>query len=410
MITEPGAHIPTAKVPAAGAPVPDAGLLADIDRRARVFAQAGRTNIGFPGATDFDYSPLAPLLCTQLINNVGDPYVDGVAANHTKDLEREVVGFCADLLRAPDDDRWGYVTSGGTEGNLYALYLARTLHPTGIVYHSDAAHDSIGKALRLLGMDSVRIRTDEWDSLDYLDLAGQIALRRHQPAIVVATAGTTMHEAVDDVRRTTHILDKLAVRDRFVHVDAALSGIPLALLDPDVRPGLDFADGADSVTVSAHKYFGSPAPAGIVVTRASYRDRVARSTGYTGSPDATIGGSRSGHAPLILWYAINLHGISGLRARADAARELAAYAHQRLADLGWPAHRHPLAFTVALATPPARVLNKWVLVSHGDWSHLVTIPGVSTQVIDRFIQDLAAAMPTPRVPRQRLAPDVEGAP
>ena len=41
------------------------------------------------------------------------------AEPNVKDLEREVVRILADLFRAPPDDRWGCVTSGGTEGNLY---------------------------------------------------------------------------------------------------------------------------------------------------------------------------------------------------------------------------------------------------------------------------------------------------
>ena len=86
------------------------------------------TNIGFPSALDFDYTELAPFF-GYVLNNIGDPYVDGVAGRHTKELERDVVEYFADLFHAPPDDRWGYVTTGGTEGNASGLHLARTLHP-----------------------------------------------------------------------------------------------------------------------------------------------------------------------------------------------------------------------------------------------------------------------------------------
>jgi histidine decarboxylase len=150
--------------------------------------------------------------------------------------------------------------------------------------------------LRLLNLDAVRIRTDHWGEIDYDDLTKQLDRLRHRPAMVVATIGTTMTEAVDDVRRISAILDNLAIRDRFIHADAALSGIPLALLDPHQRPGFDFADGADSISASGHKFIGSPMPCGIVVVRASHRDRVVHTGEYTASPDATISGSCSGHA------------------------------------------------------------------------------------------------------------------
>jgi histidine decarboxylase len=347
-------------------------------------------NIGFPGATDFDYAELADLLTRHLLNNVGDPYVDGSGLNHAKAFEREVVGFCADLFRAPLGDRWGYVTTGGSEGNLYGLWLARSLYPDALAYVSDAAHRSVVKALELLGMEYVLVGSDWAGEMDYGDLADQVARHRHRPAVVVATAGTTMTEAVDDVREVSRVLRALAIRRRFVHVDAALSGIPLALLDPDGRPGFDFADGADSVAVSGHKFLGAPFPCGVVVVRASDRDRMTGPVRYTGSPDSTVTGSRSGHAALLLWYALRRYGREGLRTRAEQARGLAAYTHARLVELGWEAYRHPHAFTVVLRTPPDAVARTWVLATDGGWSHIVTMPGVTRERVDAFLADLAA--------------------
>jgi histidine decarboxylase len=348
-------------------------------------------NIGFPGATDFNYAALTEFFAVHLLNNVGDPYVDGAAVNHAKPFEREVVAFCADLFRAPPSDRWGYVTTGGSEGNLYALWLARSLHPDAMAYVSDAAHYSVRKALDVLAVPHVVVGVDGTGEMDHADLADQLARHRHRPAVVVATAGTTMSEAVDDVRQIDRILDALAVRRRFIHVDAALSGLPLALMEPDRRPGFDFVDGADSIAVSGHKFLGAPFPCGVVVVRAADRDRVARAVGYTGSPDATLTGSRSGHAALLLWYAIRRHGRDGLRARAEAARSLAAYVHTRLTEVGWEAYRHPHAFTVVLRTPPAAVVRRWVLASAGGWSHVVTMPGVTRESVEEFLADMKTA-------------------
>jgi histidine decarboxylase len=348
-------------------------------------------NIGFPGATDLDYTPLADLLTTHLLNNVGDPWIDGLAANHTKAFEREVVWFLADLFRAPTSDRWGYVTTGGSEGNLYPLWLARTLYPDGLLLRSAAAHASVAKAADVLRMESIVVRTGPTGEMDYDDLADQITRHRHRPAVILATAGTTLTEAVDDVRRIGAVLDDLAVTRRYIHVDAALSGIPLALLDPGQRPGFDFADGADSLSVSGHKFLAAKACCGVVVVRASHRNRIARDVGYTGSPDATLFGSRSGHAPLMLWYALKTLGVDELRARAQAARELAAYTHRRLVEIGWEATRLPHAFTVVLRTPPPAVTEKWVLATVDEWSHIITMPGVARESIDAFLEDLAAS-------------------
>jgi len=210
------------------------------------------TNIGFPSTFDFDYTELYPFFGL-LMNNVGDPYTPSAFPANCKDLERDVVEWAADLLHAPAEDRWGYVTTGGSEGNLYALHLARNVVPRAVVYYADSAHYSIDKAIQLLDMTSVRIRADQWGQIDYDDLTVQIDRRRDRPAVVVATVGTTMTEAVNDVRRVNAILDNLAVRERFVHADAALSGltarsaIPVRLaVDLPRRPG---------ATIEAVAYF-----------------------------------------------------------------------------------------------------------------------------------------------------------
>jgi histidine decarboxylase len=383
--------------------MPDRDLLSGWDEptiRAELVTLSGRLegalrfNIGFPGATDVDFTRLGGLLGGQLLNNVGDPWVDGIAVNHTKHLERTVVETIADLFRAPPEDRWGYVTTGGSEGNLYALRLAASLHPGGVVYVSDHAHPSVVKAASMVCLPHIRIRTSRLGLLDCDDLRAQINQRRDRPAIVVATAGTTMWEAVDDLHAIGQVLDELAVQRRFVHVDAALSGIPLALMDEEDRPGFDFADGADCISVSGHKFLGVPTPCGVVITRQSLRTQAADG-GYVGSPDTTISGSRSGHTPLMLWYVLATLGVDGLRKRAEAARALAAYTHTRLVQLGWEAYRHPHAFTVVLKTPPPAVLARWVLVNVGGFSHLITMPGVSRAQVDEFVTDLAHTIDTP---------------
>jgi histidine decarboxylase len=366
------------------------------------------TNIGFPGATDFDYSELAPFL-NVLLNNVGDPYVPGVGGAHTKDIEVGVIDFLADLFGAPIDDRWGYLTTGSTEASLYALHLARGLYPTGRVYFSEASHDSVGKAADILRLPKTVIRAGSTGELDYEDLHQVLAHHRDQPAVVVVNIGTTMTEAVDDVPTVKGVLRGLAMHEHYVHADGALAGIPLALEEETVEFGL-MDGGVDSVSVSGHKFIGSPFPYGVLLTRRSLRDRIARHGSYTGSPDSTITGSRSGLAPLFLWYRLHQLGWEkGLRKRAILARNLAEYAVRRLNDIGWEAWRNPRAFTVVIKTPPPDVLAEWALATHGGYSHIICMPGVTGDHIDRFVKALQASagthdLPEVQVPAQRLRP------
>jgi histidine decarboxylase len=109
---------------------------------------------------------------------------------------------------------------------------------------------------------------------------------------------------------------------------------------------------------------------------------------YIGTHDTTIGGSRSGHTPLMIWYALNYHGIDGLRERFHSCRQVAEHAVTQLNAAGWPAWRHPHAFTVVFDTPPDVVRVKWRLASSNGQSHLIAVPGISVAQIDALVGDL----------------------
>ena len=108
-----------------------------------------------------------------------------------------------------------------------------------------------------------------------------------------------------------------------------------------------------------------------------------------------------------MWYAVAVLGNAGHRARAAAARDLAAYATHRLTEAGWPAWRHPWAMTVVFPTPPPIVTDKWKLANADGISHFMCMPGRTYWQVDAFVADVAAALrqagPVPAViPRQRL--------
>ncbi|MBV8251068.1 MAG: histidine decarboxylase [Chitinophaga sp.] len=349
---------------------------------------AGTANfLGYPVSKEFDYSPLMPFLQYPL-NNLGDPFIPSTYSVGTRELEKEVVEFFARLFRAPANDWWGYVTNGGSEGNLYALYLARELYPKGMVYYSSSTHYSVQKNLHLLNMPSIVIRTQENGEMDYDDLENMISMHRHLPVIVLANIGTTMTEARDDVKRIRQILNRMAIRHHYIHADGALSGSYSAFLEE--RPAFDFADGANSIAISGHKFIGSPIPCGVVVAQKSYRDRIARSVAYIGTLDTTITGSRNGHSPLFLWYAVKSLGIAGLAARAHQALEIAAYAEEQLKSIGIPAWRNKDTLTVVFPEPEEEIRRKWQLASENGWSHIICMPGVTKALIDTFIAEMVA--------------------
>lgn len=351
-------------------------------------ADAAETELGYPGALDLDYSPLAPFLKFNL-NNVGDPWVETTYQLNSHEFEREVVAFYAGLTRAPEDGWWGYVGNGGTEGNLYGLYLARERYPDGIAYFSQDSHYSVAKNLRFLGMRHIMIRSQPHGEIDYDDLRETVRIRRDAPPIVFANIGTTMKEARDDIGRIRAIMDDMAIPRYYVHSDAALCGGYAAWLDP--RPRWDFADGADSIAISGHKFLGTPVPCGIVLARRDHVERIAHAVAYIGSVDTTISGSRNGLSPLMLWYAIRALGEDGMRQRLLWALDVAGYAERRLKEAGIEAWRNPAALTVVFPQPPADIRAKWQLATSEGQSHVICMPHVTRGRIDRLVADIVAA-------------------
>jgi histidine decarboxylase len=343
------------------------------------------TPIGFPKATDIDFDWVAPL-APGTLNNIGDPTVPGLEHRNVKDLEREVVQILADLFEAPTDDRWGCVTTGGTEGNLYGLYVARTLLPDGIVYHATSAHYSVPKAIHVLNLPAEPVPATDGGELDYAALGAAVRAHPGRPVIVVATVGTTMTEAVDDVTAINRELDAAGVPPelRYLHVDAALAGVPLAL---DGHPSCDLGR-VDSLTISGHKFLATPEPCGVVLTRDSYREKLAKAVAYIGGVDATIAGSRSGHTVLQLWWALRSLTLDDHRRRTEQARAVARYTVHRLTAIGWPAWRHGHAFTVVIKSPPPAVIERRSLATADGRSHIICVPGVTPADIREFVAEL----------------------
>lgn len=350
--------------------------------------EASNNFLGYPVSKDFDYTALYEFL-SYPINNLGDPYEPSTYRVQTHEMEKEVIGFFAHLFRAQSNDHWGYVTNGGSESNLYGLYIARELYPKAMVYYSVSTHYSVKKNIHLLNIPSIVIRSTENGEMDYEDLENTLQFNRHRPAIILASFGTTMKEAKDDVKRIKQILKKLAIQDHYLHCDAALSGAYGAFIEP--RVPFDFEDGADSIAVSGHKFIGSPIPCGIVLTRRSLRDRIAKGVAYIGSSDTTITGSRNGHAVLFLWYAIQQLGLDGLRERYLKSLSTAAYCKQKLQELGVPAWSNEGAITVVFPKTSVALKEKWQLATE-DLTHIVCMPNVDRAQIDQFVMELEAEM------------------
>lgn len=364
--------------------LPTAEITKRLDRLLRDIRAATRQQIGYPVNQDFDYSALLPFL-DYSINNVGDPFHPSNFWGNTHEIEREVIGIFAGLMRLEPESAWGYVTSGGTEGNMYGLYLARELYPNAMFYFSEETHYSVLKNVRVLNARHIMVRRQENGEIDYEDLEAMIRVNRDVPAVIMANVGTTMRGAVDDIPRIRDILREQAVTNHYIHADAALSGMILPFVQNPQPYGFDA--GVDSISVSGHKLIGSPLPCGVVLTRRPYVERVGRAIEYVGVEDTTLSGSRNALAPLVIWYAFARHGHEGLSRMVAGMLDTAEYAVGQFNERGIPAWRHRNSVTVVFPRPRQEVFRKWQMAPEGEIAHIITMPHVTREMIDELVGD-----------------------
>lgn len=360
--------------------------------------------LGYPCNSWFDYSPLFRFLQYPL-NNVGDPYLPSNYHLNTHAFECEVLEIFKTLTEASDEDTWGYVTNGGTEGNHYGLFLARELYPDGLVYYSQDAHYSIDKILRCLNLRSIMIRSRSDGRMDLEDFRETLRIHRDLPPIVCATVGTTMKGAVDDIAGIQAIFRELAIHRHYIHADAALGGMMLPFIaDP---PPWNFQAGIDSIAISGHKMVGSPMPCGVVLAKKRNVDLIAQSVEYIGTLDTTLSGSRNAITPLFLWYAFHTIGIPGFKQLIPRCLEMADYAIAQLNNIHRNAWRYPYSNTVVFDRPAPEVTQNWQLACQGNLSHLITMPHVTRLQIEQLVMEIQATEPIAVLQASTVVPPCE---
>ena len=344
--------------------------------------------IGYPCNYKYDYSDLYKFLDFS-INNVGDPFDKSTRYKmNSKEIEREVIKYFMDLYNANLVNHWGYITNGGTEGNMYGLYAARDRfkHKGTIVYYSNQSHYSIEKILRVLNIPGIKIPTDSKGEINYDVLNGLLkARKKDHPVIICANLGTTMTGAIDNIKLLKFMCEKYKLKHH-IHADAALSGMMLPFLE-EAQPH-KFDDGIDSIAVSGHKFIGTPIPCGIVLTKQDY------STGneveYVKTIDSTLMGSRDGFSPLMLYHNIELN-KDKFKYQVQRCLYLADHLIYKFSKIGINAWRNHNSNTVVFPIKgiPEHILDKWHIATEGLNGHILVMQHVSKKKIKEFIKDIS---------------------
>jgi L-2,4-diaminobutyrate decarboxylase len=231
---------------------------------------------------------LAVAVAADVVAGALNPSMDSwdqapVASELERDFTAGIARLCYPLEPAAD----AVVTTGGTESNLLGLLLAResAAGRTVRAVCGRNAHHSVARAAWLLGIPAPILVECAGDRMIPAALAE--ALRGlDQPAVVIATAGTTNTGEIDPLPEISEICRRFGAR---LHVDAAYGG--MALCSPRLRTLFDGLDSADSVALDMHKFGWQPISAGLFACReARGLDALTEHAEYLNAADDTEAG------------------------------------------------------------------------------------------------------------------------
>ncbi len=270
------------------------------------------------------------------------------------DIERKLIDLFGRRIWT-DQPCAGTFTSGGSEANHSAVLVAlarrypdwhRDGIPTGVkpaIYVSSEAHLAWIKIARATGLGDAAVRlVTPADGLALSADTLRTAIAADSgadPLMIVATAGTTGHGGIDDIRGVAALGREIG---SYVHVDAAWAGG--ALIDERRRALFDGIEGADSVTIDPHKWLAVPMGAGLFLSRdwAGLDTAFGVATGYMPAGDDA---HRDAYVHSLQWSrrfiggklftALATLGLGGYRAMIDRQFELGDRLRQGLRAGGW---------------------------------------------------------------------------
>ena len=189
-------------------------------------------------------------------------------------MENAVIDWMKTIFSFPESSV-GTLTSGGSIANMIALTAARDAYQIkgkkiakSVIYMSAQVHHCVNKALRIIGLEDVIIRSidlDERHRMIVSELEEKILIDQQNglnPYLVVGSIGTTDTGAVDPIDEICNIVEKHKL---WFHVDAAYGGF-FVLAESRKR----FFKGVgriDSICVDPHKSLFLPYGIGAVLMK-----------------------------------------------------------------------------------------------------------------------------------------------
>ena len=273
-------------------------------------------------------------------------------------LEGQVVDWCKGMVGFPASAS-GVLVTGGSVANLVALAAARDATDPRVtdagltaagarltMYASAQTHNSVDKAVRLLGLGQRGLRSIPVDPEYRMDLAAltrTIAEDRAQgwtPACIIGNAGTVNTGAIDDLSAIADLCEREHI---WFHVDGAFGA--LAALSDRLRPLVRGMERAQSIGFDLHKWLYMPYDVGCVLVRDPEAHRRPFCTHASYLSKATRGAAPTDHEPgslspelsrefrgLKVWMLLQEHGVAKyarlIEQNVEQAQYLAGLVHR----------------------------------------------------------------------------------
>jgi len=319
--------------------------------------------------------------------NLGDPEL----CPGTKEIESQFIAFISKLLHAPKTSG-GQIVSGGTEGNITAMWIAKQLSRKKEIILPESAHFSFQKLASLMNMRLIRIPlTDEY-VIDIMKMKKKI---REGIAAVIGVAGSTELGTIDPIPELSDICFDEHI---FFHVDAAFGGFVIPFLRElgyNV-PEFDFKlKGVSTISIDSHKMGYSAIPLGtLMIRQKNWLESISVESPYIScEKQAGVLGTRSG-APVAAAYAVAQYlGLLGYKNMIKSCMDVTSYTKKRLEELGLSLVTNPTMNVVGVKLKkPGQIVKK---LTENGWRvnkverlsciRLVLMPQITKKIIDEFI-------------------------
>jgi len=334
--------------------------------------------------------------------NVGDKGISPCTAK----IEKKLISDIARLFHGTNIV--GNFTSGGTEGNIIAIRIARKYKvnvkkPQIIV--SEAAHLSFEKLADLIGVKIVKAKLNPDLTLDINDVRTKI---NKNTIGLVGIAGTTGLGLIDPISELGEIAEE---KDLYLHVDAAFGGfiLPFMLELGYSIPKWDFSvKGVNSITADPHKMGMGIIPAGTFLIR---NDEILEKLTFLipylaggAFHHFNLTGTRPGAAIIAFWATYNYLGMEGYKKIVQKCLENTQFLKNRITEIkGVKLRTEPQLNVIGLTMEDNSDISKiyqelkkqaWRLGEFKELNFLriVCMPHVKREHLERFCQNLESIL------------------